>query len=189
MECLTGKTHFGIWQIAGLSRLSSGPSFCFFGDTSMKTCTSCNQVKVLLEFYKDKRNNDGRTSECKVCRGIRSTTYAQTERGRCVHRKSNSKYARSFKGKLNQKCKRETLKYKATQKRYRLRHPDRDKAKNAVYRAIKRNLLPRADTCQCTYCPSQAAQHHHYNGYKKQHWLDVEPVCKKCHTVQHKLTA
>ena len=36
MGCLTGKSHFGTWQDAGCSRLSSGPANCFFGEHPMK---------------------------------------------------------------------------------------------------------------------------------------------------------
>lgn len=32
-----------------------------------KRCTGCNQTKPLDEFYKDRRNSDGRYSECKDC--------------------------------------------------------------------------------------------------------------------------
>jgi hypothetical protein len=33
----------------------------------MKTCSSCGVGKELQEFYKDKRNSDGRYSNCKKC--------------------------------------------------------------------------------------------------------------------------
>jgi len=34
---------------------------------SNKTCSSCNQQKPLTDFYRDKKNADGRTYKCKTC--------------------------------------------------------------------------------------------------------------------------
>lgn len=67
------------------------------------------------------------------------------------------------------------------QKRYKIRHPERAKARIAVIKAVKTGRLPRPDSLQCHYCPAQANQYHHHNGYEPIHYLDVIPVCTKCH--------
>ena len=33
-----------------------------------KTCTFCNETKLISEFYKDKTRNDGYDSKCKLCK-------------------------------------------------------------------------------------------------------------------------
>lgn len=93
---------------------------------------------------------------------------------------------------------RQTEKYKATQKRYhqsekcrvanrkratrfRIKYPDHFKSRQVVNNAIVAGRLPRPDTLQCHYCRKQATQYHHCNGYAKEHWFDVVPVCAKCH--------
>ena len=41
-----------------------------------------------------------------------------------------------------------------------------------------------AKTLQCS-CGQQAKHYHHHKGYTKKHWLDVIPVCTKCHSIIH----
>lgn len=61
------------------------------------------------------------------------------------------------------------------------RYKDKQKiqARDAVSNAIKRGELPKAQTCQCVYCGQPATTYHHHNGYRKEHFLDVVPVCDK----------
>ena len=42
-----------------------------------KRCPKCGQIKRLSEFYKHKRNKDGKTSFCKSCCNARSTRYRE----------------------------------------------------------------------------------------------------------------
>ncbi len=129
----------------------------------MKTCSKCHKDKSLKEFFKDKRKKDGHQITCKACQLKRAKEYRQTDKGRAVH-------LRCY-------------------KRYRLRHADRIKekryAQNAVNRAIAKGQLQRPDTQKCHYCPEAAEQYHHHKGYEPEHWLDVEPTCRKCHTRIH----
>lgn len=66
-------------------------------------------------------------------------------------------------------------------RKFRQIHKDKRHAHSAVSRAVKRGKLPAANTQKCHYCPGIAKEYHHHNGYDKEHWLDVLPVCKKCH--------
>ena len=58
-------------------------------------------------------------------------------------------------------------------------------AKNFVNHAIRDGKLSRPDIKLCLYCPKSAQQYHHYLGYEPEHWLDILPVCRKCHTRIH----
>ena len=63
------------------------------------------------------------------------------------------------------------------------RYKDKQKirARDAVSNAIKRGEFPKAQDCQCATCGQPAAAYHHHNGYRKEHFLDVVPVCDSCH--------
>lgn len=63
------------------------------------------------------------------------------------------------------------------------RYKDKQKirARDAVSNAIKQGELPKAQTCPCHHCGRPAAVYHHYKGYRKEHFLDVVPVCDACH--------
>lgn len=77
---------------------------------------------------------------------------------------------------------RKTEKTREHQKRYAIKYPEKIKAQNAVRNATRYDKLPRPDTLQCHYCPAQAEQYHHHKGYAPEHWLDVVPACRNCHT-------
>lgn len=152
----------------------------------MKTCHICNKTKPLSEFHIDRSRKDSHTPACKICRNATMKKYYQTEKGK----KARKRYQKTEKGKEAQK--RSHLKYEKTEKgkaaihkarkHFYARHPNREKAKRAVNNAIQAGKLPRANTLQCYYCPAQADQYHHWRGYELEHWLNVVPVCVKCHT-------
>lgn len=55
-------------------------------------------------------------------------------------------------------------------------------AKNAVARAIRGGRLVRLP---CEYCGSLPSEAHHYNGYAREHRLDVIWLCKRHHVAAH----
>lgn len=110
-----------------------------------KTCRTCKKTKVIFEFYKHRRNKDGHKSECKECQ----RAYAQTPKGKEIHRRSSSKYRYSQKGKRYREnyektehgqivIRRAKLKYarsehgKAKMKQYRIT-PEGKKAQQRAY--------------------------------------------------------
>lgn len=146
-----------------------------------KYCPQCKQFKPLSEFHKKQSNKDGFQTYCKPCRKILAQSetnrayqkiyqqhYRQTEKGKVAYSKGNKKY-------------RQTEKFKAKEKRYRVRYPGKVKAVKAINNAIKGGKLPRPDTLLCHYCPKPAQEYHHWHGYELEHYLDVVPVCIKCH--------
>lgn len=72
-------------------------------------------------------------------------------------------------------------------RKFRQLHKDKKSAHEAVRRAIKRGVLLKANTLKCSSCPNQAQEYHHHNGYDKAHWLDVVPICKKCHGLTRRI--
>lgn len=158
-----------------------------------KRCSTCKQSKPLSEFYKERSKKDGRTADCKICRLKHQKEYSQTEKGKAVLRKGHSRYSKTNKNRANQKRyfqgkkgkaaqKRylQSEKGKVTKKRYKIHHPERVAARKAVQSAIKAGQLPRPDSLQCS-CGEPAKEYHHWHGYEPEHFLDVIPVCIKCH--------
>ncbi len=173
----------------------------------MKTCTKCKQSKPLTEFHRSRAEKDGYQYNCKTCRYKGQKKYYQTTQGKIAreqYRQSEKykaiqkRYRQSKQGKVanklhrqtnNYKIKRrlyqQTEKYKTISKRWRICHPEGIKARRAVSYAIETNKLVCPDTLQCHYYPAQAEQYHHWHGYAPEHWLDVVPICKNCHTNIH----
>jgi len=69
---------------------------------------------------------------------------------------------------------------------YRLNHPEKRRAKNAVDNKVSKGLMPAASSLSCVECRNQAAEYHHWHGYEPEFWLDVIPVCRNCHRTIHK---
>lgn len=59
-------------------------------------------------------------------------------------------------------------------------NPEKQPARIAVSRAIKSGKITRPDNCSICgiLCKPQA---HHKNGYSKNHYLDIDWVCRSCH--------
>jgi len=87
--------------------------------------------------------------------------YAQTEKGRKLHREA--------------------------QTMYRKQNQEKIKAQSAVYTEVCAGRIPRASTLVCIECSNQANHYHHHNGYDEKHWLDVVPLCIDCHNKLNRL--
>ena len=57
----------------------------------------------------------------------------------------------------------------------------RERAREAVYRAIRRGQLAPASECGCAECGHPAQEYDHVRGYEPAAWLEVEAVCVACH--------
>jgi len=145
-----------------------------------KRCSRCKEIKSLSEFHRDKSQKDGLKSYCKSCH----KAYNQSERNK-AYQKS---YAQSPEGKIAHKRYAQSKKGKTRQNRFFARHPNYTKAMSTVNDAVKAGKLSRPDTLPCHYCPKQAQQYHHHKGYDPEHWLDVLPACRDCHSKLHRKT-
>jgi len=140
-----------------------------------KRCSKCKDDKYAAQkrYLKTKKGKAARKR------------YQQSKKGKAANRKGLRKYFKTEKGKATYKAYYKTDKGKAirraARKRFYIRYPNRLKAKGAVSSAIRVGKLPHPDTLQCYYCPESAKQYHHWHGYKPEHWLDVVPICQKCH--------
>ena len=172
-----------------------------------KICTKCETLKSWDEFSKNKGKSDGHHSWCKKCANTNKRAYRRTEKGKAARRKykcseegmaSNKRYYLSEKGKAAARKYSRTKKGKETSYRgnhseagkrardsYYQRHKKDHKAHGAVGRAVEAGILPHISTQRCKDCETAAIDYHHHLGYEKEHWLDVIPLCRKCHQLQH----
>jgi hypothetical protein len=166
-----------------------------------RQCSSCNQVKLLTEFYIDRSRKNGHQHYCKVCLNFFNKQYRQTEKGKKYRkhycqtkeykirkRIGARKYHQSEKGKhtIHKALRkfRHTEKGKALYERYYARPPERRKARLTVMNAIHSGKLKYARNFKCAYCPAQA-EHYHHPSYAPDKRLDIIPVCAKCHKLIH----
>ncbi len=102
--------------------------------------------------------------------------------------KTRKDYNHSEKRHASYKCYSQTEKGKIVQRnkvrRYKLRHPEQCKARNAVKIAIRANKLVRPDSLQCLCCYKKAELYHH-KSYAPKHRLNIIPLCRKCHRIIH----
>lgn len=160
----------------------------------MKTCPNCHTEKSASEFHKNRAEKDGLQVNCKSCRSLRSKLESSLEQARA----RNRKYRNSKKGGQTAKQYWATEEYKKKRVGYRnnekgkatrqrssrqqkLRFPERIRAAHAVQRAARAGKLPRIKTQKCIKCHAPARDYDHYLGYEREHWLDVQPVCRTCH--------
>jgi hypothetical protein len=58
--------------------------------------------------------------------------------------------------------------------------PNRNQARNAVGLAIANGYLPSPKDLPCHDCGNAATEYDHYAGYEPAHYLEVQPVCRRC---------
>jgi len=150
----------------------------------MKTCKRCLRELPYSEFYVHKAMGDGYLSFCKECTKKRVVEHRERNldkiqeydrgRGNLQHRiDARKEYAKT-------ECGKEA--FKRAHKRYKERYPDRREAHNKVAYAISSGKMTRPSECQ--ECGSTKRVEAHHEDYSKP--LDVEFLCRKCHTLRHK---
>ena len=135
----------------------------------MKTCFKCKAVRPLTEFYKHTAMSDGYLNKCKEC----------AKKDSLNHRNQNLEKIRAYdreRGKSPEKKKLNVL----INKRWREEDTRRQKAHNAVRRAILSSALERK--C-CERCGNEKSLAHHED-YDKQ--LEIMWLCQPCHKQRHK---
>lgn len=164
----------------------------------MKYCHKCQNWKQSDEFNKNSLKPDGLQSQCRECQKISNRAYINSEKGiktriaRAEVYKENGKrqqiqyrYNHSQKNREAQRRYTQTENGKANLKKNRYKamaqFPEKEKARKAVWRAVVKGTLPRIYTRCCSICGEQAHEYHHHNGYSKDHWLDVIPMCRIHH--------
>ena len=152
-----------------------------------KRCSRCKKDLPIALFSRD-RNRP--RSECKSCRVARTTKWASRPevKTRRHHQDRLRKSPPAYQAYISTPHARGHARQRAA--RFRLRHPGRDKAMDAVRWAVESGRLEKPDICwACRGKPpvrrdGRSSLHaHHYNGYD--HPLDVMWLCQRCHLEVH----
>jgi hypothetical protein len=61
----------------------------------------------------------------------------------------------------------------------------KERARDASNYAVRSGKIPSPKDQACSGCGCQAQEYHHHLGYAEENWLDVLPMCKKCHVQEH----
>lgn len=156
----------------------------------LKRCTKCDHVKPYSEFHKMARNADGFGPHCKDCSRERDRKYSQRPLVREARRASGLRYARSDKGIERARLYalsdegRENRKLYSRSARSEGKWEMQRKARLYVFRQVRSGKFPHVSTRACADCGAQATQYHH-ESYERDRWLDVVPLCTKCHKARH----
>jgi len=120
----------------------------------------------------------------------RKKRFKQTPAGKA----STRRYGRSEKGRAAMRRHREKYKddpdYQERQKVYRANYLAKKEtkikieARRTVNHAVEAGEVPQITERTCNDCGEQAANYHH-ESYEPDRWLDVIPLCRKCHEERH----
>lgn len=151
-----------------------------------QTCSKCGETLPLSSYYRNNNNKSGWYTYCKSCvkaqtdkwrtdnsEKYKSTCAAKAKR----HRESgqSAKYSAEYK-------KRNRAKITAKQRAWRRANMEKDRAHNAVQRAVASGALVRP--CECSACGSRTRIEAHHTDYSKP--LGVVWLCRRCHVIADK---
>lgn len=140
-----------------------------------KRCSKCNQLFDATSVYFYTHHGDKLRAACIACTTKSNKAYNKTPAGHIAIKKGEIVYSHTEHGKEKKRLKAAN---------YRLNHPEKERARKAVSTAVRFEKLPRIKTLSCLHCGKQANTYHHHS-YEPEYWLDVIPLCRKCHTKVH----
>jgi len=176
-----------------------------------KQCSKCKEFKPLSDYYKDSRKDGKYYPHCKTCHKVYIVNWQHTEKGKDYRRryrrsesgkKSDQQYQHGSKGKATAQRFRDSKKGQEYRKEYfskpevkrkvrerayeRIsKEPHKHQARVAVSNAIKTGIMSPVQDCKCIDCGKTAQEYHHHQGYEKEQWLNVVPLCRNCHKRRH----
>ena len=139
-------------------------------DIKMKRCSVCKELKSIIYFSVRSSVTGNLESMCKLCRSNYYKTLYYEKGGK----ESKDAYYIQHRDELLPK-----LRLRGGHNPY---NPDKQLARIAVSRALKKGTLIRPD--KCSKCNKQCQPTaHHWHGYDKVHRLDVQWLCEGCHNL------
>ena len=136
-----------------------------------KQCFKCGETKSQDQFYAHPKMGDGLLGKCKDCtkRDVRRHRIEHPEKVRAYDRERAKRPERLAGSLARLRIERE-------------RHPNRDRARRAVARALRSGKLSKS---KCAFCGSGERLEAHHHDYSKP--LDVTWLCSGCHARFHAL--
>lgn len=163
---------------------------------ALKTCTKCVESKPLSHFYQYRTGERAGKyhPRCRECQTLAARkNYADdprgTEKQRLKMRAQRDANPEKHRERSRVHATSNPESKRASAAKAKVANRERTRAHNAVYRAVRRGLLPPPDTMVCDSCDEALAAHyHHFNGYEREHWFDIEPLCTECHGREHRVS-
>ena len=170
----------------------------------MKPCKQCGETKSFDQFFKHRETKDGLRSKCKACFTAQTTAWrrANPEKSSAystAYQKRNPENKRKHSAATYMRhrekrlayCKEWREKNRERMREYdaarRAEHPEREQARSAVRWAVERGAIVKP--CACERCGAASPLDGHHWSYEREHWLDVEWICRSCHLNEHRAEA
>lgn len=176
-----------------------------------KECRSCNAIKDLSEFDKNKKGKDGRHCYCKSCRAEKRAEYLKNNRDKV--RKSQAIWREQNREKIREGCKRfyyshieeqrerSRIKNKTVPKEKRRKWGrESSKRPNGIFNSYKTNAKKRGlefDVSRelfvsligkpCVYCGEEARGVDRINNSLGYIPTNIQPCCSICNHMKHTL--
>ena len=137
-----------------------------------KYCPGCDKSKLRSEFNKNKSRYDSLQAYCRIC-----TMKIAIER----RRNKTDEVRRCGRNHIKRWRKRNRKRSREIDKRARKKHPERQVARLALFKAIAKGKITRPEFC--SRCDNKKPQGHHPD-YDKP--LEVIWLCIDCHYKEHR---
>jgi len=153
----------------------------------MKRCNKCGEEKPLSEYHSQRASKDGHKPSCKTCvKAYNAARYQKNkEHMRRVCREWKMRNNDKIRGYNRASYEKDPERFRAYSKKSREKDPQKVAARGALHNAIRRGDIVRSETCE--WCDKKCATAGHHWSYLEEHWLDVEWICPKCHTIVHRV--
>jgi len=132
---------------------------------------------------------DGHVNKCKECTRRYSHSYycankaKYRERNRAAWADPKKRERRAAGDRRYRDAKRDSGETAEAARQFRRAFPERESARTAVYRAVRKGRLIRPESC--SKCRSVCRLDAHHSDYSRQ--LEVEWLCRRCHREVHRL--
>jgi hypothetical protein len=138
----------------------------------LKRCFKCFCEKPLADFYRHSEMGDGHLNKCKDCTKIDVN----------AHRALNQERIRAY-DRMRASMPHRIAKGLERQRKDRLKHPEKNKARAMVAQAVRAGTLLRWPVCEVPTCESKPEAHHpHYGSPLVVTWL-----CSLHHHESHQM--
>jgi len=137
----------------------------------MKKCTKCGKEYPLESFGKDKRNNDGRIYECRICRAKYMKEYQDKNKDRL------KEYRQEYK-----KREKSIIKRRKNDKKHYKKNYYKLKARSLLRVGLIWNKIKKPNYCE--HCGKKRKLEGHHEDYDKPR--EVIWLCNECHNILHR---
>ena len=151
----------------------------------MKECYKCKVEKSLTEFYKHPQMREGRLNICKPCHNKVSAKYNKENPEKCAEIKKQCCQKRpEFYKALHKKWRKSHPESRVEEfRKYKERYPEKVEAHQRVMVEVRTGRMKPSIFCEGCGLPAKTEGHH--EDYNQP--LNVDWLCRKCHTELHSI--